>query len=121
MSYSNLNKNKTLTTVGFPDVKKILDDGMAAWEKVNGAASLSGHGATFSWHTKAELLAAVGHGKRLIQPEVIGNGHGNQANLMIDLRTTGFPASGRMPLGGPFIPDPQIQTIEDWINAGCPD
>jgi hypothetical protein len=26
-----------------------------------------------------------------------------------------------MPLGGPFIPDLEIQEIEDWINAGCPD
>ncbi|HKQ06516.1 MAG TPA: hypothetical protein VJ464_15380 [Blastocatellia bacterium] len=118
MSYSNL--NNALTTVGFADVKKILEDGMAAWEKANGPANLSGHGPTFSWNTKAELLAAVGHGKRLIQPDVIGNGRGNQANLIIDLRI-GFPASGRMPLGGPFIPDAKIQVIEGWINAGCPD
>jgi hypothetical protein len=26
-----------------------------------------------------------------------------------------------MPHGGPYIPDAEIQEIEDWINAGCPD
>ena len=31
-------------------------------------------------------------------------------------------ASGtqRMPLGGPFLTDEQIDTIENWINAGAP-
>lgn len=117
-----MNKTRSkhaLTKTGFADVKKILDDGMAAWQTANGPADLSGHGATFSWATKAALLAAVGHGKRLIQPEVIGNGKGDQANLVIDLRT-GFPATGRMPLGGPFISAAEIKIIEDWINDGCP-
>ena len=41
---------------------------------------------TFKWNTKAEVLAAVGHGHRLIDPTVIGNGKGNQADLIIDLR-----------------------------------
>jgi hypothetical protein len=50
----------------------------------------------------------------------LGNGKGNQADLIIDLRK-GFPPAGQMPLGGPFIPEPKIQVIEEWINAGCPD
>lgn len=106
--------------MGFARVKQILDGAITTWQNANGAADLSGHGPTFSWATKVALLAAVGHGKQLIQPEVIGNNKGNQANLIIDLRA-GFPADGRMPLGGPFVPDAQIQEIEDWINAGCPD
>jgi len=104
--------------MGFARVKQILDQAMVTWQNANGAADLSGHGPTFSWATKAALLAAVGHGKQLIQPEVIGKG--NQANLIIDLRT-GFPATGQMPLGGPFIADAEVQEIEDWVNAGCPD
>jgi hypothetical protein len=120
-------KGNTAAAVSFADVKKILDDGMAAWVTGNGrAADLTNHGASFSWSTKAALLAAVGHGKRLIQPDavpgdgtgVIGNGKGNQANLIIDLRT-GIPL--RMPRNGPFLSDEHIQRIEDWINAGCPD
>lgn len=109
--------------MGSGRVKQILEEAITTWQNDpnnENPADLSGHGPTFKWGTKAELLAAVGHGLRLIQPEVIGNGKGNQANLMIDLRK-GFPGSGRMPQGGPFIPDPKIQEIEDWINQGCPD
>jgi mono/diheme cytochrome c family protein len=29
--------------------------------------------------------------------------------------------SGRMPLGGAKLPESEIQTIVDWINAGAPD
>jgi hypothetical protein len=118
--YKEESTNPKLANLRFPAIKKILDDGISAWAAQNGPPDLSGHGPTFSWKTKPELLAATGHGKRLIQPEVIGNGKGNQANLIIDLRI-GFPGSGRMPLGGPFIADAQIQEIEDWINDGCPD
>jgi hypothetical protein len=39
--------------MGFQRVKDILDQGMAAWEKANGAADLTGHGPTFKWDTKA--------------------------------------------------------------------
>jgi len=109
--------------MGFARVKWILDNGISTWQSTPGndnPADLSGHGPTFSWATKPALLAAFGHGKQLIQPSVIGNGTANLANLIIDLRT-GFPATGRMPLGGPYIPDSQIQEIEDWINVGCPD
>ncbi len=106
--------------MGFQRVKDILDQGMKAWEDANGDADLGGHGATFKWDTKANLLAAVGHGKRLIQPELIGN-DGAHTNLIVDLRTGISSPALRMPKGGPFIPDPQIQEIEDWINQGCPD
>ena len=109
--------------MGFDRVKTILDGAISTWENAPGndnPADLSGHGPTFSWGTKTALLQAFGHGKQLIQPEVRGNGKGNQANLIIDLRA-GFPGAGRMPLGGPFIPDSQIQEIQDWIDAGCPD
>jgi hypothetical protein len=106
--------------MGFARIKEILDQGMAAWQKQNGAPDLSGHGPTFLWATKAALLAAVGHNKRLIQPELIGNG-GDRTNLVVDLRTGIAGPALRMPKGGPFIPDPQVQEIVDWINQGCPD
>ncbi len=106
--------------MGFQRVKDILDQGLAAWETQNGQADLSDHGATFKWDTKADLLAAVGHGKRLIQPELIGTG-GAQTNLVVDVRTGISSPALRMPRGGPFIPDPQVQEIVDWINQGCPD
>jgi hypothetical protein len=110
--------------MGFDRVKEILDQGIATWQSFPGndnPADLSAHGSTFSWETKAELLAAVGHGKQLILPELIGNGKGSQANLVVDLRSGITGPGSRMPLGGPFIPDTEIQEIEDWIDAGCPD
>ena len=110
--------------VGFAKVKQILDLAIENWEKDpknTNPADLSGHGASFSWATKAALLAAVGHEYRLIQPEVIGNGQGATANLVVDLRKGLHGPASRMPEGGPFVPDDQIQLIEDWINAGCPD
>ncbi|MBB6144378.1 hypothetical protein HNQ77_002330 [Silvibacterium bohemicum] len=110
--------------MGFDRVKTILDTAIQTWQTTAGndnPADLSGHGPSFSWSTKANLLAAVGHGKRLIQPEVIGNHRGAEANLIIDLRTGINGPASRMPQGGPYIPDPQIQEIQDWIDGGCLD
>jgi hypothetical protein len=110
--------------MGFTRVKQILDDSITAWNNDpnnGGAADLSGHGPSFAWDTKTNLLAAVGHGKRLIQPEMIGNGQGNNTNLIVDLRTGITSPALRMPKDGPFIPDNQVQEIVDWIDAGCPD
>jgi len=106
--------------VGFQRIKDILDQGMTIWQNQRGPADLSGHGPTFKWDTKANLLAAVGHGKRLIQPEVIGR-DGASANLVVDLRTGIDSPALRMPRGGPYLPDSQVQEIVDWINQGCPD
>lgn len=104
----------------FTRVQQILNDGLQTWAAANGfQADLSGHGAAFGWATKADLLAAVGKGRRLIQPELIGTTNASQANLLIDLRV-GF-GGNRMPQGGPFIPDAQVDEIEQWIVNGCPD
>jgi hypothetical protein len=106
----------------FLRVKQILDSGIAAWERANGrTANLLAHGHTFSWSSKAALLTATGHGRPLIPHNMIGNGKGRLTNLIIDLRRGLTGPGSRMPLGGPFIPDNEIQEIEDWINAGCPD
>jgi hypothetical protein len=110
--------------MGFARVKAILDQAIATWQTSAGnhnPANLSVHGSSFSWATKSALLAAEGHGRRLIDPSVIGVAKGNQAILVIDLRTGVAGPATRMPHGGPYVPDAQIQEIEDWINAGCPD
>jgi hypothetical protein len=110
--------------VVFKDVHDILDDAIKAWTDANGAPDLSGHNtgsAPMVWATKAELLAAWGHGRRLIQPEVIGNGKGATANLVIDLKTGFGNPPRRMPNGGPYLNDADINTIIAWIDAGCPD
>jgi hypothetical protein len=112
-------KPLTGNTVGFAQVKGILESAITTWTAAHGPPDLSQHGASFSWSSKQELLAAFGHRRQMIQPEVIGNGQGAQANLIIDLRT-GFNGL-RMPKDGPFVSDADIQTIQDWIDAGCPD
>jgi len=51
----------------FERVKAILDQSLVAWnQEREDPADLAGHGDKFSWKSKAELLAAVGHGNRLI-------------------------------------------------------
>lgn len=111
---------------GRPEIEhKLLKNWSGTTELMLGRMSTAqltcrGTATLFHGQPKLRFWQAVGHNKRLIQPEVIGNGKGNQANLIVDLRV-GFPGAGRMPLGGPFIPDSEIQEIEDWINAGCPD
>src|SRR5258708_29407066 len=101
--------------MGFARVKDILDQAITTWQNAPGndnPTDLSGHGPTFSWATKPALLAAVGHGARLIQPEVIGNGRGGQANLIIDLPTGLNGPASPMPQAGPFLPEIQIKDIE---------
>lgn len=109
----------------FEDVKMTLDTAIAGFEqRVGRAADLSDHGdaahGDMAWDTKEKLLAAWGHGRQLIQPEVVGNGRGEDANLVIDLRKGFGAVPKRMPLGGPFLSDAQIQAVVDWINDGCP-
>ena len=108
----------------FAAVKKILDDLMTANIAQNGQADLTVHikaaGEKFSWATKEDLLASKAFGVLLVQPEVVGNGRGAEANLVIDL-TTGLPRRPRMPFGGPFLDPkgPEIATIIAWIDGGC--
>jgi hypothetical protein len=90
----------------------------------------SAHGdKTFGWATRAQLMAVVvrpgGPGTEpsypLIDPALIGNGKGNQTNLVVALaNSTGVDFNGQMPLNGPYAAKADIQTIIDWINAGAP-
>lgn len=105
----------------FDRVREILDNSIVAWEAAKGKSDLSGHGASFSWATKVALLAAEGHGERLIDPLLIGTDQASKAKLIVDLRTGIASPAFRMPLKGPFVPDAEIQEIEDWIRDGCPD
>ena len=111
--------------MGFPEVQTALNKAVTDWAAVHGAPDLSAHdGPTpMVWGSKAELLAAWGHGYQLIQPEVIGKVPklGSTANLVVDLRVGKGTPPRRMPNHGPYMADDQIQLIEDWIDAGCPD
>jgi hypothetical protein len=52
-------------------------------------------------------------------PLITAGTPGANTNLIKALRGT-LAAVPQMPAGGPYIPDPQIQEIQDWIDAGCP-
>jgi hypothetical protein len=110
-------------TVVFAEVKAILDQTIADWKLKNGSdPDLLGAHATniFSWNTADELKNSTALGLQLIQLDVIGKNpkKGQKANLVIALKT-GVSPHPRMPAGGPFRTDGEIQVIIDWIDGGC--
>ena len=105
----------------FTDVQAILDrlvgDRQDALKEV--------HGETFGWSTSEELVNAVvepggSRSYRLIDPELVKQGRGADTNLIVAL-TRGAGGFSRMPLDGPYASEAELQTIIDWINAGCPE
>jgi hypothetical protein len=75
--------------------------------------------------TNAQFQAGQARGMPLIQPGIkpppgqVGN-QGDQANIVKALRGQ-LPNVRQMPGGGPAMSDPDIATLVDWINHGCPD
>ncbi len=110
---------------GFARVKQILDGAIQTWQKdQQREPHIEVHGPNFKWSTRDELLnAAVELGDMripLIAPEVRGNGRAEDAWLIKYLRADG-DMFVRMPSGGPYLPDDQINEIARWIDAGCPE
>ena len=106
--------------ISFTDVKTILDRAIGAWRALNGRPPLlSTHGPEFGWGSLEELLQSEAFGNPLIQPDLIGTDRAAEANIIVALThgLTGFP---RMPVGGPFLSDEDIATIQMWIRSGCP-
>jgi len=113
--------------MSFANVKALLNKALADFAESSGApADMSGHQVSgkppFGWDTADQLRKAWGKGVQLIQPEVVGKNPkmGQKANLVVDLKT-GLNGRPRMPMGGPYLTDAEIQQIIDWIDAGCPD
>jgi len=57
---------------------------------------------------------------------ILTKGNGAQSNIVQALAGTGMfdPITGsfpRMPYGGPYFSDAQIQELSDWITKGCPE
>ncbi len=105
----------------FGRVQVILDSIVAEWARIRERpANLRRHGPQFSWHTKDELLKSVAFGKQLITTDDVANKAGERSNLIIALRI-GVAPYPRMPRGGPYLSDPEILEIVDWINNGTPD
>lgn len=114
--------------VTFEQVKGILDQTMSDYFDQNGPADLLGKHQTahFSWNIAAELLASTARGLQLIQPEVIKQNppRGVDANLVQALLQGALKPDGsgrfpRMPDGGPFRSQEEIDVITQWIDEGC--
>lgn len=114
-----------LPVPGFARVKQILDGALTTWrEDQQRIPHTKVHGPNFRWNTRDELVnAAVELGDLripFIDPEMIGNGRAEETQLIIHLRRDG-DMFVRMPSGGPYLPDAQIDEIARWIDAGCPE
>lgn len=109
----------------FARVKEILDNSIRRWETdQQREPHLDVHGPSFHWNTREELLSGgVELGDMrfpFIAPDLIGNGRAEETWLIQYLRRDG-DMFVRMPSGGPYVPDAEIDEIANWINAGCPE
>lgn len=103
----------------FSRVVELLDKARAGWEtKHHRAANLARHSANFGWATRDQLVQSTAFGQPLISPETMTKGEAAKARLVIALRA-GAPPFARMPVGGPFLSDAEINEIEDWISTGA--
>jgi hypothetical protein len=122
--------------VGFNDIKTIFNKAMVASQNNIGPVNLQnkhtspGFPDLYGNFSNAQLQAAVARGVPFFQPGIIPppgtvGKLGDQANLVKALRGQAKLPNGApvrvMPGGGPAMPDPDIATIVDWINHGCPD
>ncbi|SRR5713226_655320 len=109
----------------FAEIKAILDKAIDGWRnRTHRNPDLSVHSGNFGWSTKSALQNATAFNLRLIDPALVGNGHGSQTNLVVALQIgvkDGPRQYPRMPRGGPYLSDDDIQKIVVWIDAGMPD
>ena len=93
--------------------KELLEGLMDRWKARHGQPALAIH--DFYWSTPQGLADNKPYGRQLIEP----GKPGRETNLVIFLRT-GVGTIPRMPRGGPFLSEDEIQEIERWIDAGMP-
>ena len=67
------------------------------------------------WNTPEELAANKPYGRQLIEPGVPGK----ETFLVVFLRK-GIGSIPKMPRGGPFLKEEEVQEIERWIDDGMP-
>ncbi len=111
-----------MSTPHWPDIQRILDESMRRWEETNGRSPKMSrvHDGPIGWSTKEQLLNSIAYGLRLIAEDKIGVGKAEETNLVKILRRS-IGGWRRMPSRGPFLPDQDINTIAEWIDAGVPD
>ena len=101
--------------VRWPRVQELLAEIMQRWERREKRRGLPGiHG--YYWDTPQELAEDEAMGLKFIEPGVPGS----ETALIVSLRR-GFGSIPKMPMGGPFLKEEEIQEIERWIDAGMPE
>ena len=101
--------------VRWPRVQQLLTDIMQRWERREKRRGLPGiHG--YYWDTPQELAEDEAMGLQFIEPGVPAS----ETALVVSLRR-GFGAIPKMPMGGPFLKEEEIQEIERWIDVGMPE
>ena len=101
--------------VRWPRVQQLLFDIMQRWESREKRRGLPGiHG--YYWDTPQELANDEAMGLLFIEPGVPAS----ETALIVSLRR-GFGSIPKMPMGGPFLKEEEIQEIERWIDAGMPE
>ena len=101
--------------VRWPRVQQLLTGIMQRWELREKRRGLPGiHG--YYWDTPQELVNDEAMGLQFIEPGVPAS----ETALIVSLRR-GFGSIPKMPMGGPFLKEEEIQEIERWIDAGMPE
>ncbi len=101
--------------VSWPRVKEILEAIMKRWEAREGRRGLPGiH--DYYWDSPQHLANDSAMGMKFIEPGLPGE----ETGLIISLRQ-GLGSIPKMPMGGPFVTEDQIQVIVDWIDGGMPE
>ena len=101
--------------VRWPRVQQILSDIMQRWEGREKRRGLPGiHG--YYWDTPQELADDEAMGMKFIEPGVPAS----ETALVVSLRR-GLGSIPKMPMGGPFLKEEEIQEIERWIDSGMPE
>lgn len=102
-------------TVHWPRVQQILSEIMQRWELREKRRGLPGiHG--YYWETPQELADDEAMGLKFIESGVPAS----ETALIVSLRR-GLGSIPKMPMGGPFLKEEEIQEIERWIDAGMPE
>ncbi len=101
--------------VKWPRVREILEDIMKKWEAREGRRGLPGiH--DYYWESPQHLANDSAMSMKFIEPGLPAE----ETALIISLRQ-GLGSIPKMPMGGPFVKEDEIQEIVDWIDGGMPE
>ena len=96
-------------------MKEILESIMKRWEAREGRRGLPGiH--DYYWDSPRHLANDSAMGMKFIELGLPGE----ETALIISLRQ-GLGSIPKMPMGGPFVREDEIQEIVDWIEDGMPE